>query len=200
MNRLHLGVLLLCKVIVACVFACMCAHLLLCDPTHSVLEAPSRLLPASATPSGAPPPLHGACDGHVDAPQLVLTHLQTVGEGRETGHFARLVWILINQKKQKEREKSSSRLDYIVVGLTHLSQVDRAALKLLNGVFSHRHVALCVPTALQGTDQTFRDMHKTTVQEDRFRNILVYQYTFLICKSKMIQKSCTRFDTFIQFV
>ena len=167
-------VLILCKVSAACAFVCVCAHLLLGDPAHSVLEAPSRLVPASATPSGAPPPLHGACDGHVDAPQLVLTHLQSMDEGRETGHFARLVWILTNHQKKKEREKASSRLDYIVVGLSHLSQVDCAALKLLNGVFSHRHVALCIPTALRGTDQTFRDMYKTDVQEDRFRNILVF--------------------------
>ncbi len=61
----------------------MCAHLVLCHPAHSVLEAPSRLLPASGAPSGAPPPLHGACDGHVDPLQLVFTNLQTTDKGRE---------------------------------------------------------------------------------------------------------------------
>lgn len=72
-----------------------------------------------------------------------------------------------NQKRKKERETSSSRPDYVVVGLSLLSQVHRKALQLLNGFFSHPHVVLCFPrgAALQGINKTFRQVHKTTVRE-----------------------------------
>lgn len=74
---------------VVCV--CVCGHLVLCDPGHGILEAPSRLLPGSSAPPGAPPPLYGACDGLVDPLQLVFAHLHPADSGREKGHLARFI-------------------------------------------------------------------------------------------------------------
>lgn len=61
----------------------------------------------------------------------------------------------INQSgEEQRREESSSRPDNVVIGLSLLSQVDGQTLHLLNGVFSHRHVALCITGgfALQDTN------------------------------------------------
>lgn len=55
----------------------MCGDLLLCNPAHGILEAPSRIVPGRPTaPPGAPPSVEGACEGLMDPLQLVLTYLQ----------------------------------------------------------------------------------------------------------------------------
>lgn len=146
------------------VFKCVSVkHLLLCNPARSIMEAPSRLLPASRAPSGAPPPLHAACHGHVDPLQLVLTDLQTT-DSEERTDISVTGW---SQKRGKRgvSVKSSLRPDYVVVRLSHLSQIHRTALQLLNRLFGHRHVALCITGGA-----TLRDMN---TREELHRRIVV---------------------------
>lgn len=116
----------------------MCADLLLCDPAHGVLEAPSTIIPGQpSAPPDAPPPLHGACDGLMDPLQLVLTDLQPAHSKDQAPSTLRV-------KRGWLRAAPSSRPDDVFIGLALLPQVHGQALQLLDGFFSHHHVALRV--------------------------------------------------------
>lgn len=79
--------------------------------------------------------------------------------------------MAVGVSRGRKKDRSSSRPDYVVIGLSLLSQVHRKALQLLNGLFGHPHVVLCFPwgAALQGINATFRQVHTTTAWIDEHK-------------------------------
>lgn len=140
----------------------MCVYgLTFCCAIHII--ASWQLLPGSSQPPELPLVLLLLCMVPVMAMwtplswSLHISKLQIRKRERtfgETCMFIILVRYRILKKgksEEEEREKSSSRPDYILIRLSQLSQVHGTVLQLLNGLFSHRHVALCITlgTALQ---------------------------------------------------
>ena len=78
---------------------------MLADPGKGILEAPPGLLPASRAPPGAPSPVCGAHDGHVDSLQLVPAHLQPTEQGQKKERSLFIVSETERTQKQVNQKK-----------------------------------------------------------------------------------------------